>query len=398
MYVYERDASHPSGRLSFITTVPGSDAWEWNTSDQREPNTTADGRFLVFRSRGDLTGDDSSGQGAAQVFRYDAQTGRLQRISIGSQGFNDNGNRPTTACDAPRSLGAGETCPEDALIVAAAASIPNYRADPTMSDDGSRVFFMSPVGLTAHALNDVPVGTNPTTGMVQYAENVYEWEQPGVGSCPAGESTGCVYLISDGQDTGAAIVNCGSTSTRRLTRRHACWAATRAARTAFFYQLGSAGAAGHRLRTGQYLGCAGGWWVPVRPPPADCSGDACQGQPGASPPVPVVATVTFSGPGNQTRCRRASSEGGAPDGPGRRVTLIVPARRVTLTGAGIKRVARSMSHAGSYRLRVALTGKERRALARKHRLKLRLKVSYAPAGGEASTVGFSITDRARSAR
>ena len=32
-----------------------------------------------------------------------------------------------------------------------------------------------------------------------YAQNVYEWEQEGVGSCPAGRTAGCVFLISDGQ-------------------------------------------------------------------------------------------------------------------------------------------------------------------------------------------------------
>ena len=41
-------------------------------------------------------------------------------------------------------------------------------------------------------------------GETDYAENVYEWEQEGVGSCPEGQSAGCVYLISDGRDKSVA--------------------------------------------------------------------------------------------------------------------------------------------------------------------------------------------------
>ena len=52
---------------------------------------TPDGSFLVFVSSTDhLTPDDTST--APQVFEYDAQTGALVRVSIGQDGYNDNGN------------------------------------------------------------------------------------------------------------------------------------------------------------------------------------------------------------------------------------------------------------------------------------------------------------------
>src|ERR1700735_1439192 len=59
-----------------------------------------------------------------------------------------------------------------------------------LSVEGTRIYFQ-----TAEAL--LPEATDGQ-------ENVYEWEQEGVGSCGVGESDengGCLYLISTGQST-----------------------------------------------------------------------------------------------------------------------------------------------------------------------------------------------------
>lgn len=176
LYVWsEVDTSRPTGEVKFITALPDSDIRQWGNNDDRGwANVTPDGRFLVFESHGALTSDDTRGDGTVQIFRYDAQTGDLVRVSVGQDGFNDNGN-----------AGVG-----DASIV---SSFHGYtgvagpaRADPSMSHDGSFVFFESPIGLTPHALNDVPVAGGQGA---PYAANVYEWHE------------GHVYLISDGRDT-----------------------------------------------------------------------------------------------------------------------------------------------------------------------------------------------------
>jgi hypothetical protein len=177
LYVFERDADYPTGRVAFIGALSGeniggdgSDSLQWIEAPL-VANVTPDGRFLVFTSRERLTVDDTSTTGAAQVFRYDAQTGGLVRISIGERGFNDNGNaNMRSATIAQPRLGT------------VSGSVPR-RSDPTMSHDGSFVFFESPVGLTPGALNEVPIGG------VRDAGNVYEWHE------------GHVYLISDGRDT-----------------------------------------------------------------------------------------------------------------------------------------------------------------------------------------------------
>ena len=186
LYLYERDERYPGGHVAFVASIPGSDEhadWEANG---RKANVTPEGRFLVFESSGELT-PDTHDPGGGQVYRYDAETEQLVRVSIGEDGYDDDGNG-----------GFGS-----ATIVAAGKSedygtVPD-RGDPTMSNDASRVFFESPAGLTQHALNDAPIGGTGSGG-TGYAENVYEWEQSGVGSCPAGQSAGCVYLISDGRD------------------------------------------------------------------------------------------------------------------------------------------------------------------------------------------------------
>ena len=61
----------------------------------RDANVTPDGRFLVFDSHGDLTPDDHPQRRCSQIFRYDAETGELVRISIGEDGFDDDGNAGT---------------------------------------------------------------------------------------------------------------------------------------------------------------------------------------------------------------------------------------------------------------------------------------------------------------
>jgi len=165
-------------------------------------NVTPDGRFLVFASHGALTPDDTRTGGGQQIFRYDADptpeeeaahVPQLIRVSVGADGYNDDGN-----------AGVG-----NAAIASPNPLVVPYRGDPSMSNDGSRVFFQSPIALTPHALNDVQVGTtNGREPVPVYAGNVYEWEAEGVGSCPAGESGGCTYLISDGRDVSDAVNPC----------------------------------------------------------------------------------------------------------------------------------------------------------------------------------------------
>jgi hypothetical protein len=196
LYVYQRDSSFPSGHTTFIATLPGD---EQSTPRNEQPetdewlerlglaaNVTVDGGVLLFTSHGALTADDTRGQGPAQVYRYEAGSEELLRVSIGERGFNDNGT-----------AGAGEA--HIAWTNSPKAGLP--RRGASMSSDGSLVFFQSPAGLTPGALNDVSV--NGGVQSKDLAQNIYEWQAPGKGGCA--QPSGCVHLISDGRDVSEAI-------------------------------------------------------------------------------------------------------------------------------------------------------------------------------------------------
>jgi len=295
LYLFERDAAFPQGRTVFIADLlpgdPTGDEAQWNGQPGSPANITPDGRFLVFLSHGNLTADDTSASGAAQVFRYDALSGQLNRISIGNHGWDDNGNRSSpTPCN--ESFG----CVEDAQIVPALES---ERPDPTMSDDGSRVFFDSPVGLTPAARDDLQIG-EVRPGEPDYAQNVYEWESEGAGSCPAARPAGCVFLISDGRDTNVNQGNYGHFCERFSA---VCLLGTdTAGRNVFLATTNSLVKSDTNTEIDFYDAricepespC-----VPEPPsPPPPCLGEACHGIPPARSPSTAGPTATFNGAGN----------------------------------------------------------------------------------------------------
>jgi hypothetical protein len=282
MYVFERDATYPHGHIAFIATLPDSDVIDKvaGSGGAYETSVTPDGRFMVFTSRGQLTQDDS-GASQVQVFRYDAQTDDLVRISIGNDGFNDDGNRPPDpACE--------HECPEDASI---AGSTSIERRDQTMSHDGAYVFFQSPVGLTPQALNDVQIETGED-GHPIYAQNVYEWH------------AGHVYLISDGKDT--TTIGEGGESSVKLLGTDATGA------NVFFRTADPLVPEDTDTQLDYYdariCTASDPCVAPAPPPLPPCLGEACHGTPAATPLSPNVPTATFGGQGNVTALEAKASK------------------------------------------------------------------------------------------
>jgi hypothetical protein len=282
LYVYNTETS----RTSFVATLAGSDETEWGdslNSSAHLANVTPDGRFLVFGSHARLTADATSRGGAKQVFRYDAGSGgasSLTRISIGNDGFNDNGNRSTPT---PCNLGA---CTEDASIV---QPLDRPRRDPTMSDNGEYVFFQSPVGLTPQALDDAPIGTESlSTPITVYAQNVYEWHQ------------GHVYLISDGRDVSRDAGqdgSCGGGSAVSALSS-VCLLGTDATGSDVFFSTADALVPQDTDTELDYYDARidGGFPAPAASPP--CLGEVCHGIPAGVPGVPAYPSQTFNGQGN----------------------------------------------------------------------------------------------------
>jgi hypothetical protein len=290
LYVYA------DGRVAFIAALPGSDALDWGNASETSANVTPDGRFLVFPSHGRLTPDDTSVGGALQIFRYDAQSGELLRISIGNDGFDDNGNRSVpTPC-------AGGFCPEDARLASVDQS--TYlagpaRRDPTMSHDGEYVFFQSPVALTPQAINDfqLTAATENSDEVPTLAQNVYEWH------------AGHVSLISDGRDVstdGGQDATCVDNGQGEEEHQSSvCLFGTDATGTNVFFSTADPLVeqdTDTELDLYDARICTAESQCIKQAPPAlpPCLGEACHGTPAGTPLLPNVPSVTFDGQGNIT--------------------------------------------------------------------------------------------------
>ena len=308
LYVYERDERYPQGHLAFVARVPEADeAYLWRA--ERSANVTPDGRFLVFESHGDLTPDDTRSDGYTQVFRYDAdptageeQAGMAQllRVSIGQDGYDDDGNG-----------GVGDT----AIKGPGGGHAGLGRGDPTMSDNGSFVFFQSPIAFTPNALNDVVIGHKGERGQeTVYAENVYEWEAPGTevdGKVACEQTGGCVYLISDGRDVseGTGWAPCFELSApNEYSRLSAtCLIGTDASgRDVFFYTADQLVPKDTDTQVDIYDAriCEpenGNPCITEPPKPLPpCQGEQCHGIPAATPSLLAPGTAAFNGEGNIT--------------------------------------------------------------------------------------------------
>jgi len=267
LYAYDTD----NAQATFIANLSPNDSRLWSPTDYRPAEATPDGHFLLFASASDLT-PDSSGS-AEQLYRYEAPnaahpTGSLMRVSVGANGFNENGNSAAP----PPSVYA----PEYSALFRDYSSIP--RGAPlsvSISTDGSKVFFESPTALTPGALDDTCA--LELFGECSVAEpNVYEWEN------------GQVHLISDGLDTHAFLV---SPATHLL-------GATPSGSDVFFTSADSLVSQDTDALIDVYDAHAGGGF-PAAANPASCQGDTCQGAASQAPSIPGAATSSHSGPGNQ---------------------------------------------------------------------------------------------------
>jgi hypothetical protein len=163
-----------------------------------------DGRFVEFMSSRSLTGYDNrdvvSGEPDQEVFLYDAESARLRCVSCDPTGGRPAGAellRGSILAALPYALKAktpwiSSNVPTGDEIAGFGASLYQSR---TLSDSG-RSFFNSADALVPEDING--------------AEDVYEWEPAGVGSCSTASSgyslasDGCVALISSGRSPGGA--------------------------------------------------------------------------------------------------------------------------------------------------------------------------------------------------
>ncbi len=162
-----------SGTLVAVncSSAKGTDELLWADSTNEAEVQTAgtDGRFLLFSSYAQLLSSDTNV--VRDIYRYDASTDELVRVSGGEDGYGANGNR-TVLNAAGEPIGSNMAKGQYGGSLLEQYEL-NGRA---ISEDGSRVVFASAEPLSPAAANG--------------EENVYEWhEGPGEGS---------VSLISSG--------------------------------------------------------------------------------------------------------------------------------------------------------------------------------------------------------
>ncbi len=85
VYVWQQDSSRPEGETKFIGRLTSSFDESYLQTYTR---ATSDGRYLVFRPYSQFVPTDTDN--AADVYRYDAVTGELSRVSVDAAGVSGN--------------------------------------------------------------------------------------------------------------------------------------------------------------------------------------------------------------------------------------------------------------------------------------------------------------------
>ncbi len=272
------------GAVRLVARLADADQGLNGTVDTDKRNThrsrtTADGRHMAFMSSspalaeevaGYDNADASSGEADAELYLYDAGTGKLACASC-----NPAGARP-----------AGRALNES---IRAAAWLDGWKSPVypgrALSADGSRLFFNSFDAL-------LPADRNE-------AQDVYEWEAPGAGDCTTASpryhaaNGGCLGLISTGHSSsGSEFVDASADGSDVFIRT----ASSIDPRDPGLIDI--------------YDAREGGGFPPPPPAAPECAGDACQSVP-APPAARAPSSSGFHGPGNKAegaagRCTRVA--------------------------------------------------------------------------------------------
>jgi hypothetical protein len=340
LYVWEKDAAHPSGQTTFVAKLDLNDSGLWGLDTSgRMAQTTDDGRYLVLSTSSPLvdSGPGADTDDARDIYRYDAQTGALARLSTGGDG--DGGNE--AGLDATISPVGYQT---------SRATIRSRTA--ITSDAGTAVF------LTSESLSDQD--TNGTS-------DVYAWHDGQVSLITSGSQS---VPFPPGSSLFAVITESGHdvffSATQRLTP------------------------ADGDTNVDFYDARVNGGFDFTRPAP--CSGDQCQPGPGRAPAASVSASDTTTGDADaplaapQFVLQKVSSDARKRLASTGRITLKVSASTPgTLTATLTATVAhkpvrvasaqRTLAAPGTTTLTLTLSKKARAQLAAEGKLTVKVLVS-----------------------
>lgn len=269
LYAYDTDTDE----TKFVATLQQGDDQLWGFShlsgasgatDVRFAQTTPDGRYLVFDTPAELiaTGPEADTSGALQVYRYDFKTGNILRVSLGHEGFADNGNAPGFDAVIGPAVPDGE---------AAAPTVND--ADRAISENGETIAFVSAAQLQR---TDVAGGANKSCNARNSVDDgagceVYVWHD------------GVVNMVSDGVDPGGAL-----------------YAGMSATGADIFFQTRTQLVGQDTDSLGDIYDARIDGGFPAPTPEPSCSGEVCQGASSPAPAFAVPGTSSFAGSGNLT--------------------------------------------------------------------------------------------------
>jgi ribosomal protein S18 len=358
----------PNGDASqtkFIATLNGSDVNDWSPGSL-SARVSSNGSHVAFTSVNPLTGYTAN-NGAPEIFVYDSAAGS-----------------PTLNC-ASCSPGGGSA------VAGASINAPFRPIDFANGEflqryvsDSGQVFFDTPDSL-------LPTDTNHTVS------DVYEWEANGTGSCTSTvDNGGCLYLLTKGTSLSPSFFADASPNGSDV----------------FFVTDDQLVPQDTDLAADFYDLRVGGGFPATAPPPS-CQGEGCKPPESATPPVPVVASVTFFGPGNvkpskpsksskkhekhkkHKKSVRVATLAQRVAGDRIRILVTVPARgKISVSGTSLTGSSRIVRGAGAYTLTARLRPRAMTALETKHKLKLAITVRYVRAAGSASAATIELTVKA----
>jgi hypothetical protein len=189
------DSGSPVGEFGNAALLAGSFDWNpYGVGGDGAKNTpsarvSAAGKALVFRASNKLSGYENAG--VPEFYYYDASANTIRCISCSRTGQAPVGP------------------PAFASAHSEVATLPEltYFLSRNMSASGERVFFETPDALSPEDVNGEDGCPFPEAAAqaknVRSCQDVYEWEAPGAGTCPAStlSEQGCVFLISSGMAT-----------------------------------------------------------------------------------------------------------------------------------------------------------------------------------------------------
>ncbi len=370
---------------------PRNDSSNWVASSvvdggslsTRTARVSPDGGTLLFASSRSLTGYDNSScvsdpsnpthsqVPCREFYRYAAATGDLNCVSCNPTGTPSSSNPSLTNSE---------------ILSLAAGSGRSPILPRNLSADGNRVFFQTPDPLVSRDTNGIG-GCAIGRGLQDPCQDVYEWEAMGTGSCnSASANGGCLYLLSAGQSAQSAFFADASADGGH----------------AFIYENTPLVASDQDQLYDIYdVVVDGGLAAQHQAPVPPCSGDACHGDPTPPSVLPVAGSVTFAGPGNAP-ARPGVSVTAKPKvtssktvrGSSGVLSVKVPSRgRVRVSGPGLRAASVAAGKAGTFKVKVVLSAKARRAWQKAHVLRVRAKVVFAPSSGASATATVTLTFR-----